>query len=118
MIARLMLGLATTISAFMLSLTAAHAAEPINGRWVTEERDAVVLIRGCGNVTCAHFFDLLPVIGMHLQQPAYALFPILNRIEHGVFGFQYAGIDPEESEVAVFIIGDFKSQRSKGCIIA
>ena len=45
MFARFVLGLATVVSAFMMSTMPAYAAEPINGRWVTEERDAVVEIK-------------------------------------------------------------------------
>lgn len=52
MIARLVLGLMTTLSALMLSTTAASAADAIAGRWITEDRDAMVQIRSCGNATC------------------------------------------------------------------
>lgn len=59
MIERFFLGITTAIAAFMLGFSPAHAAEPINGRWVTEEGDAVVLIRGCGNVTCGTIAQFL-----------------------------------------------------------
>ena len=52
MLARLFLGWMTGIVALMLGSGAALAAEPINGRWVTEERDAVIEIKPCGNATC------------------------------------------------------------------
>ncbi|AWW73449.1 hypothetical protein CD351_03285 [Erythrobacter sp. KY5] len=52
MIARALMGLVTIIAALMLSATSALAAEPISGRWVTEERDAVVEIKPCGSATC------------------------------------------------------------------
>lgn len=52
MIARTFLWLTTVIAAAMLSVTAAHAAEPITGRWITEERDAVVEIKPCGSTYC------------------------------------------------------------------
>ena len=52
MIARAVLGTVSTLAAFGLSATAAMAADPINGRWITEERDAVVVIKQCGNTTC------------------------------------------------------------------
>lgn len=48
--ARLSLTIATLLAC--LGATGALAAEPIAGRWVTEERDAVVEIKPCGNVTC------------------------------------------------------------------
>ncbi|MEM7779521.1 MAG: DUF2147 domain-containing protein [Pseudomonadota bacterium] len=59
MIARLFAGFATLIAAFMVSFTPASAAESINGRWVTEEGDAIVLIRGCGNTTCGTIMRFL-----------------------------------------------------------
>lgn len=52
MIARFVLGLMTTLSAFMLSIAPASAADAISGRWITEKRDAVVEIKTCGNATC------------------------------------------------------------------
>lgn len=52
MIARIVMGFVTTLCAVMLSVTGASAAEPITGRWVTEERDAIVEIKPCGNTTC------------------------------------------------------------------
>lgn len=52
MIARIVMGFVTTLCAFMFSVTGATAAEPITGRWVTEERDAIVEIKPCGNTTC------------------------------------------------------------------
>lgn len=42
----------TALVAVVLSATGASAAEPIAGRWVTEERDAIVEIKPCGNATC------------------------------------------------------------------
>jgi uncharacterized protein (DUF2147 family) len=51
MILRLLLPLAIAF-ATLLPGTAVHAAEPIAGRWVTAERDAVVEIRRCGGSTC------------------------------------------------------------------
>ena len=52
MLARLILGMVTTIAAFMLSAPPSYASDAIAGRWITEERDAVVEIRSCGNATC------------------------------------------------------------------
>lgn len=37
----------------------AHAADPINGRWVTEDRDAVVTIGKCGATTCGKISKFL-----------------------------------------------------------
>lgn len=52
MIARLILAFATLFASLALPAGAAYAADPIAGRWVTEERDAVIEIKRCGNVTC------------------------------------------------------------------
>jgi len=41
---RLLLG-----AALLAGALPAHAADPIAGRWVTEEKDAVIAIRRCGN---------------------------------------------------------------------
>ena len=52
--------------AFLMSLvaltmgsSAAIAADPINGRWITEERDAIVEIKQCGSVTCGRIAQFL-----------------------------------------------------------
>lgn len=52
MLARAFLGLMTLVAGFMLTATSAFASEPIAGRWVTAERDAVIEIKACGNTTC------------------------------------------------------------------
>ena len=52
MIARTFLGFVTLVAGFMLSVTPAAAAETIAGRWITEDRDAIVEIKPCGNTTC------------------------------------------------------------------
>ena len=52
MMARMFMGLFTAIAAMMISVTHAAAAEPISGRWVTAESDAIVEIKPCGNTTC------------------------------------------------------------------
>lgn len=35
-----------------VAATPATAAEPINGRWVTQDKDAIVTIAPCGKTTC------------------------------------------------------------------
>lgn len=52
MIARWILGIFASIVAVMMGAVPALAAEPIEGRWVTEDRDAIVEIKPCGNTTC------------------------------------------------------------------
>ena len=38
--------------ATLLTASAAHAAQPVEGRWVTEDGDAVVTIAPCGRALC------------------------------------------------------------------
>ena len=38
--------------AALLTATAAHAAQPVEGRWVTEEGDAIVTVAPCGKNLC------------------------------------------------------------------
>jgi uncharacterized protein (DUF2147 family) len=49
MIARFALVL---LAPFGLALSPAQAGEPVTGRWVTEEKDAVVAITACGKAMC------------------------------------------------------------------
>lgn len=46
------LGSAALIVASLIGSTPAVAADSITGRWVTEERDAIVEIKPCGRTTC------------------------------------------------------------------
>lgn len=59
MIMRAALAFIMSLGALVMGSSAAFAAEPINGRWVTEERDAVVEIKQCGSVTCGRIARFL-----------------------------------------------------------
>ncbi|WP_298335433.1 DUF2147 domain-containing protein [uncultured Erythrobacter sp.] len=59
MIPRLLMTFVMTVACLVLNATAAFAAEPITGRWVTEDRDAVVEIKRCGSVTCGRIAQFL-----------------------------------------------------------
>lgn len=52
MIARLALFAFALLTPFGPLLAPAHAGEPVTGRWVTEEKDAVVAINACGKAMC------------------------------------------------------------------
>lgn len=52
MIARLSLLAWTFLAAFMLVASPASAAEQVAGRWVTAEKDGVILIAACGKAMC------------------------------------------------------------------
>lgn len=59
MVQRLILSL-SMVGAALLALPAqALAADSIAGRWITEDRDAVVEIKQCGNVTCGRIARFL-----------------------------------------------------------
>ena len=44
---------------FLLLAAPANAADPIAGRWVTEERDAVIDVGACGRSTCGRIARFL-----------------------------------------------------------
>jgi uncharacterized protein (DUF2147 family) len=52
MFARLTLFALTLLAPFGLALSPANAGEPVTGRWVTQEKDAVVMINTCGKAMC------------------------------------------------------------------
>jgi len=53
--------IARSIALIAVAVTAApvSAADPINGRWVTEDKDAVVSIGKCGATTCGKIAQFL-----------------------------------------------------------
>ncbi|MGB3710237.1 MAG: DUF2147 domain-containing protein [Erythrobacter sp.] len=59
MAARTFTGLAMAFAALFLGTSPALAADPIAGRWVTEERDAVIEIGPCGNTVCGRIVRFL-----------------------------------------------------------
>lgn len=65
MIQRFIFSLAMAATALLAFASKALAADPIEGRWITEDRDAVVEIKKCGNVTCGRIarFLVLPPDG-------------------------------------------------------
>lgn len=52
MIVRLTVFALTMMAAFALSVGSASAAEPVTGRWVTADKDGVILIAPCGKAVC------------------------------------------------------------------
>ncbi len=52
MLSRLALFGLSVLAPFGLALAPAHAGEPVTGRWVTEDKDAVVAIGPCGKAMC------------------------------------------------------------------
>lgn len=52
MITRLTLFALTLLAALTTGLSPARAAEPITGRWITAEKDAVIMVKPCGKAIC------------------------------------------------------------------
>lgn len=59
MVQRLILSLSMVVAALLALPAQALAADSIAGRWITEDRDAVVEIKQCGNVTCGRIARFL-----------------------------------------------------------
>lgn len=59
MVQRLVLSLSMAGAALLALPAQALAADSIAGRWITEDRDAVVEIKQCGNVTCGRIARFL-----------------------------------------------------------
>ncbi len=59
MTARKTITIAASFAALILGGAPALGAEPITGRWVTEERDAIVEIGRCGSSTCGRIAQFL-----------------------------------------------------------
>ncbi len=74
----------------------------------------VLQAHGRGDVTGAHFLDLLAGVGVHLQDAPDPLFLALDRVVSGVAGLQHARVDPEERQGADIGVGrDLERQRSE-----
>lgn len=52
MIARIVLGLTGFVASMAVTLSPAQAADAIGGRWITQDKDAVIEIKPCGASTC------------------------------------------------------------------
>jgi uncharacterized protein (DUF2147 family) len=52
MIVRLTLFAMTLLAVLTLNIDTAAAAEPVTGRWVTADKDGVILIAPCGQAVC------------------------------------------------------------------
>lgn len=59
MMQRLFLSITMVIAGLLVLPSQAVAADSISGRWITQERDAVVEIKQCGSVTCGRIARFL-----------------------------------------------------------
>src|SRR5947207_3264214 len=56
--------------------------------------------------------DLLALVGVHAQQAADALLPVLRRVEDAAGGAEGAGVHAQEDELAdVLVVHDLEGQR-------
>ncbi len=71
-----------------------------------------------GDIAGIDRFQVLPVVGVHLQQTAHALALALGGIEHGGAGVQRAGIHAEEAQTAHIGVGhDLEGQSGERLVI-
>src|SRR5262249_8551052 len=70
------------------------------------------------DVARANFFDLLTLVGVHLQQTADALALVLRRVVDVRSRFQYTGIDPKKRQLPDERIGgDLRRERRKRRVV-
>src|SRR5881409_2084006 len=73
---------------------------------------------GRGDVAGAHLFDLLALIGVHLQQPADALLLVLGAVIDVRAGGEHTRIDPEERQLPHVRIGhDLEGERGERLLV-
>ncbi len=72
----------------------------------------------CGDVASVHGLDILPVVGVHLENASNALLLLFRGVEHLGAGVQRAGIDTDEGQAAhIGVRGDLKRQGGKGLVV-
>ena len=86
-----MTGSGNSMDSRMMGAFSSHRVSPV-----------VVFFRPTGGLDIAgeDLLDILPVVGVHLQDPADALLDVLGAVQHGGTGGQMAGIDAEEAQTA------------------
>src|SRR2546430_2135185 len=73
---------------------------------------------GRGDVARAHLFELLALVGVHLQQAPDALPAILGAVVHVRAGVQHARIDAEEGQLPDVGVGhDLEGERGEGPVV-
>ena len=72
-----------------------------------------------GDVPGVDVFDVLALVGVHLQQPPDPVAAASRRVQHVGAGLEHAGVDPEKGELPDVRVGhDLEDQGGKGRIIA
>ena len=78
----------------------------------------VLQAHGGGNIAGLDLFDVLTVVGVHLQDTAHALLLVLHAVENGGTGGQVTGVHTEEAQTAHIGVGhDLEGQSGEGLII-
>ena len=86
-------------------------AEGISGGGVLQADDR-------SDVAGVHGLNILPVVGVHLEDAANALLLLLRGVEHLGAGIQGTGIDTNKGQTAhIRIGGDLKGQGGKGRVV-
>ena len=71
-----------------------------------------------GDVAGVDGLNVLPVVGVHLQNPADALSLPLGGVEHGGAGVQHAGVHADEGQTAhIGVGGNLKGQGGEGGLV-
>lgn len=130
MIRRLFAAFLVVIASLALNAGPALAAEPITGRWITEDRDAVVEIKQCGRVICGRIarFLITPPDGADqrdINNPDTALrkrkllgLPILTQFREDGSKWRGRIYDPNngKSYRSVLVRKDANTLEVSGCI--
>ena len=78
----------------------------------------VLQAHGGSDVAGEDLLDVLPVVGMHLQDAADALLLVLGAVEHGGTGGELAGVHTEEGQAAHIGVGhNLKGQGGEGRVV-
>ncbi len=104
-----MTGLGNFIASRMIGLSSSR--QRVAGAGVLEAD-------GRGDVAGEHLLDLLPLVGVHLQQPADALALVLGAVVDVAAGLERSGVHPEEGQPAdVGVGGDLERQRGERLVV-
>ena len=91
-----MTGSGKVIDSSTIGCAGSQSVSPVNVVLQTDDRR---------DVAGAHRCDVFAVIGVHLQKPANALALALGRIQRIAAGFQFAGVDAHEGQLADMRVG-------------
>jgi hypothetical protein len=71
------------------------------------------------DIASAHFLELFPLIGVHLQNAAYTLFLAFHRVVNRITGFHDTRVNTEKNQLPDKGVGhDLEGQASEGLVVA